>query len=76
MIVNSLFEVPFISAKREQELQELRQLIGITVPLTGIPLKRECENWVKRKQEFRRTTVTKRIPLIGITPKRECEIWV
>ena len=41
-----IFEVPLISSKREQELQELRYLTGIPAPLKVIVLKRKCEIWV------------------------------
>ena len=45
-VVNTLFGVTFISAKKEQELQELWSLTGIPAPLTRKPLKRGCETWV------------------------------
>ena len=42
-VVSSLFEVPLITAKKEQVL---RKLTGISVTFTGITLKKECEIWV------------------------------
>ena len=62
LVFNSLFKVQFVSVKKEHKLQELRQLAGITVPLTVIPLKRKYDTLILRNRECRITTVTKGIP--------------